>query len=552
MRQLKYIKLFEAFESIKLTKILGFISSESRNTFLAKLETISKQYDFPMSNFSDNMFQYLPFKKALSVKLEEKAENCKATSKSEFGSSGVEGEKCEGGRIKRMWGTRERVVNCSRCDGTGDEPKKPELKIIKFWFTSEGKFVANTGVDGRIIEPDIKKDSTILSEYDVVYSISSDQDYDWRDKLNRVPHLSKVFFKAKRTDSGEIATIYVEDGNVYCIQNTHDGGTPNGPRRNWSSYGRRSWNVAGGDFHVIRILKAKENKQEEISEVDPYTWNVSLNGRLSPSSSGYTIEKEIKDAHFALILDLNILKSREFKTRTEIKDEREELKSGSKLVLTDDQIRTQNIKRYISLIAKKADITGDVSNIKNLVGRGLGGRLSLFVLESQSRYQNHFSAISEIYYDMMKGREEDKQHYIERINDRIKLIYSKSADATTIISKNLIEIKKTLVKEGQSEKYLPIIEGLERISFKFYNKIMSGQFETIEDLEIARQKMISLSNFFNNHVYGLDNLSNFVDYLINSDTRRSYSYLVGTWRIDDYYDKIIRGIEIVEKLVERL
>jgi len=521
MRQLKYIKLFEAFESIKLTKILGYISSESRNTFVAKLETISKQYDFPMSNFSDNMFQYLPFKKALSVKLEEKAENCKATSKSEFGSSGVEGEKCEGGRIKRMWGTRERVVNCSRCDGTGVEPQKPELKIIKFWFTSEGKFVANTGVDGRIIEPDIKKDSTILSEYDVVYSISSDQDYDWRDKLNRVPHLSKVFFKAKRTDSGEIATIYVEDGNVYCIQNTHDGGTPNGPRRNWSSYGRRSWNVAGGDFHVIRILKAKENKQEEISEVDPYTWNVSLNGRLSPSSSGYTIEKEIKDAHFALILDLNILKSREFKTRTEIKDEREELKSGSKLVLTDDQIRTQNIKRYISLIAKKADITGDVSNIKNLVGRGLGGRLSLFVLESQSRYQNHFSAISEIYYDMMKGREEDKQHYIERINDRIKLIYSKSADATTIISKNLIEIKKTLVKEGQSEKYLPIIEGLERISFKFYNKIMSGQFETIEDLEIARQKMISLSNFFNNPVYGLDNLSNFVDYLINTDTRRS-------------------------------
>lgn len=72
MRQLKYIKLFEAFESIKLTKILGYINQESKRGFIQKLESISRQYDFPMSNFSDDMFQYLPFKKALNVKLEEK------------------------------------------------------------------------------------------------------------------------------------------------------------------------------------------------------------------------------------------------------------------------------------------------------------------------------------------------------------------------------------------------------------------------------------------------------------------------------------------------
>jgi hypothetical protein len=79
MRQLKYIKLFEAFESIKLTKILGYINQESRIGFIKKLESISRQYDFHMSNFSDDMFQYLSFKKALNVKLEEKTEPCKET-----------------------------------------------------------------------------------------------------------------------------------------------------------------------------------------------------------------------------------------------------------------------------------------------------------------------------------------------------------------------------------------------------------------------------------------------------------------------------------------
>ena len=547
MRQLKYIKLFEAFESIKLTKILGYIDSESKRVFIKKLESISKQYDFPMSNFSDDMFQYLPFKKALDVKLEEKTEPCKATSKNSFGSSGLDGEVCQGGKIKRMWGSRQRIVDCSRCDGTGNEPQIPELKIIKFWFTSDGKFVNNTGVDGKIRESYDKKDLKIFSKYDVVDTIEPTSN--GISRLRQIPHLSEVFFKGKRRDLGEIATIYVDGRDVFSIQNTYDGGSPSG-NRDWKKYGRYSWNISGGDFHTITILKPKENQEEETS-VDPYSWNVSLNTRFGVIESG-RIESEIKDAHFALVLDIAKLKSGDYTRASDIRDEREELKSGSKLVMTDDKFRTQNIKRYIALIANKADITGDISNIKNLVNRGLGGRWALFVLESQARYQNNFSTISELYYNMMMSREEDKQHYITSINDRIKFLYSKSSDVTTKISRNITEIKKVLVKEDQSDKYLPIIEGLERISFKFYNKLMSGQFETIEDLEIARQKMISLVSFFNNSVYSLDNLSNFIDYLTYDDWRRSYSMLVGTWRIDDYYDKIIRGIEIVEKLVERL
>jgi len=547
MRQLKYIKLFEAFESIKLTKILGYINQESRRGFIQKLESISRQYDFPMSNFSDDMFQYLSFKKALNVKLEEKTEPCKATSKNLFGSSGLDGEVCQSGKIKRMWGSRQRIVDCSRCGGTGNEPQRPELKIIKFWFTSDGKFVTNTGVDGKIRETYHKIDSKILSEYDVVDTIESTSSGVGR--LREIPHLSKVFFKGKRSDSGEISTIYIDGRDVFSIQNKYDGGTPSG--RDWRTHGRYSWNISGGDFHIIKTLKPKEDKEEAAPSVDPYTWNVSLSSRLSVSESG-NVQNEIKDAHFALVLDISKLKSGDYTRASDIRDEREELKSGSKLVMTDDKVRTQNIQRYIALIANKADITGDISNIKNLVNRGLGGRWALFVLESQARYQNNFSAISELYYNMMMSSEEDKQHYIKSINERIKNIYSKSSDVTTKISRNITEIKKNLVKENQSDRYLPIVEGLERISFKFYNKLMSGQFETIEDLEIARQKMISLSSFFNNSVYSLDNLSNFIDYLTYDDWRRSYSYLVGTWRVDDYYDRIIRGIEIVEKLVDRL
>lgn len=80
---------------------------------------------------------------------------------------------------------------------------------------------------------------------------------------------------------------------------------------------------------------------------------------------------------------------------------------------------------------------------------------------------------------------------------------------------------------------------------------MSGEFNTIEDLEIARQKMISLSNFFSNSTYGLDNLSNFIDYLGQDTGERACQYL-RNWRVNDYYSKIIRGLQIVENLVTKI
>jgi hypothetical protein len=43
MKKLKYIKLFEAFESIKLTKTLGYIDTKSRNKFIDYLKRLCKK-----------------------------------------------------------------------------------------------------------------------------------------------------------------------------------------------------------------------------------------------------------------------------------------------------------------------------------------------------------------------------------------------------------------------------------------------------------------------------------------------------------------------------
>ena len=65
MKKLKHIKLFEAFESVKLGKTLSFINSGAKSSFIDNLKNIASKYDFPISKFNDDMFQYLPFKSAL-------------------------------------------------------------------------------------------------------------------------------------------------------------------------------------------------------------------------------------------------------------------------------------------------------------------------------------------------------------------------------------------------------------------------------------------------------------------------------------------------------
>ena len=104
MKELKYLKLYEAFESIKLSKTLGFINKDAKKSFLNQLKQLADKIDLPYSKYSDDYFQYLPFKKALDLNMTVEDQPCDATSRAEFPEHAVEGESCQGGRLKRKWG----------------------------------------------------------------------------------------------------------------------------------------------------------------------------------------------------------------------------------------------------------------------------------------------------------------------------------------------------------------------------------------------------------------------------------------------------------------
>jgi hypothetical protein len=180
MKDLKYIKLFEAFESVKLSKTLGFIDKRSRTLFIEDIKSICRSHDFPVSRISDDLFEYLPFNKALEYHQDIEELPCTATSESEYNSSiAIPGAKCENGKLKRTWGAgRVRVMTCPHCDGSGIEPFKAKWKYVKFWFNVNKEYVAKSATDGATHD---EEDSPY--KYDQLVTISYGISKTWRDNI---------------------------------------------------------------------------------------------------------------------------------------------------------------------------------------------------------------------------------------------------------------------------------------------------------------------------------------------------------------------------------
>jgi hypothetical protein len=235
---MKYLKLFEAFESRILSKTLGFIKKDKK-MFIEQLERVCSSIDFPKSKLSDDFFRYLPFKAALNVSQIIGDEPCDATSQRAFPEHGVEGETCKGGKIKRMWGARQREVACPICGGTGVKAKTPELKLIKFWFSAEGEYIASTAVDGVIRNSISSSRKAELPQNIALYN-----------ELGSFPDASTFktgdIVQAKISGSNIIGYIYKEGSRSYLIQSTSSGSTPSGSA--WRSYGRYAWVLSGGEY----------------------------------------------------------------------------------------------------------------------------------------------------------------------------------------------------------------------------------------------------------------------------------------------------------------
>ena len=554
---MKYLKLFEAFDSQTLSKTLGFIKEKSqKRDFLNLIKRVCDQIDFPLSKLNDDFFEYLPFSAALKKSDMTGDETCDARSEVEFPEYPVEGEVCKGGKLKRKWGQRVREVECPVCRGTSVKPKKPELKLLKFWFDKDGNFITTTAVDGLVAErrgepkggrSEKVSFSDVKSDYQVLKTNLN---------FNEIRELSTgdiVYFENREGHSG-VAYVYVSRNNVYFLQNFADGSTPNGD--SWKSIAPYGWIIAStSDFRRCDLLGTGVKQPETEVTIDPYTWNTQVSNQLRVVDR--SIFDQVKNANFAIILDFGKLKSSGYEAKGDIISGREERKSGATALIPAADIKKQNINRYMQEIAKRSDILSDVSNINKVAKRMLGGNLALFLIGSNSRFNRLFTDLIDYYYQYIdyanQGNNDGCEFTQRRLSNTIKSNYELMSLKTSLIGNNLKYIKDEVSKDPDANKdYIRIVEKLEKISQIIYTRFSSINLETIEDLEIFASKIEAVRNLTRNDRYEFYRLRSFLDYIDAERTRRPYEYLVNYYNIREKEAEILKSLDILERLVKSL
>jgi hypothetical protein len=436
-------------------------------------------------------------------------------------------------------------VVCPVCGGSGVKPKKSEIKLVKFWFTAEGKYVASTLVDGMIRTG---RGSVRGARFSTKIS-----DYTVGKEVNDLSTLSGgEFVSVEIHGEALIAYIYKYGSRYYAIQDKNQGSTPS--TSDWTRYGRYSWALGSGEYENMRLLTPKVQTKDE-EEVDPYTWNTGLDfnyGGIRANTST-DVQSQIKDAHFAIVFDFGKLRKSEFETTQDTKSGREERKLGSKLDpnQSDESIKKKNIERYVNLLSQKLDISSDIANCNRLVSRSLGHKSALYIVYGTNIY-SYLGSIIDYYIKFMSTNDDRyKKSYADEISDKTNDLFKNGMRRADIASDAIKNIKSRLKSNNKDEKYLQILDLTQKLSDVIYDNLKNYQINDIEDLEVVAQKISSIRNVLKSDRYGLSRyFGNVVEYLSAGREDRAYSHLTDNYytNVDDILEKLPRIITIISKI----
>jgi len=525
---MKYLKLFEGFESNRISAILSFLNKKLNKTnadrFLGDLIRLAKKYDFPLSTLTDNEIQYLSVNKALEIK--EEAMN----------PSGIYAIK--------YWFSLEKGYLCQT--GVGNQ----EMNFGNYeQFMETGKSDLTKGHLDYLVDTYNLKGLIVPCSFDTLQS---------GDKV--VMACNDTFYG----NANELAygVIYVDnnDGEYYFFNNKFEGTTPDD---GYTEPGYRySWILGSQEYEsedhcmIHKIIEDDKplrfngiSKEEETLKS---VWDFNLPLKNNPPIELETWQgkynetlKLVKEANFAIVLYLDYVLVKDM-SKEEISKERKDSRKDALFLMKNEDIKKANIKRYLEKLFDKLGIEKDKQELKNLnsvikstilgeyflitsYNSGFMDRLtnfttSLYRVMSKNDEEYYFNVLLEVFKKIKKYRLEVSSKYITNIK-YIKSLKSDNSDKANEVLKIVLRIGKT-------------------ISDYFSNK----EITTIEDLKYTQMKLKMISGLYQDDIFYL---SGFMSSLLDSmdtDTVEIEKSLKRTYS-DKEYGKDIKKLEKLERII---
>lgn len=630
MKNLKHIKLFEgfyslleAFDASHLNKVFNYIKSkDEKKKFSSYVSAIAGHIDVPATAITDKYFQYLPYKDAIKKNLSMDLVDCKATSIAAFGDpnrrggKGVAGDVCTKGKLKKSYGAagRTREYDCPICNGTGKVNPAGQLKYLKFWLNSEGKFIGVTAVDGvyhanskdvsqfkqiditdeikEVINtyqnrnegpfgPTVKADlEAIESKYELVsgktkIAMEGLTNYRWRD-----PH------------GITIGTYWKDrDGKVYvaCGNSTLDYKAQRPVGVKWKEFGSYISQIP----YIFNAVQSNMNRGTikiltDVEEKEDYLYNVGVQFTIPRGNgggvSGFRLEDSLSksflsDAEFAIVFDFKQFEddmiSAETKNLSTIKDERTELKSGiigGKLGISNTDIKNANIERYTKAISD-VDITKGFDRLVKKLPRFFGGRYALFYLMEERNFVGYRNNVANLLKFMSAEDDEQKKYYSDRVSERIRDVFKSNTEYSNKLDTRFkgyldyLNDKLSVANEDQLilfQAQIDIFNKAKELSNKISSKISNMEVETVEDFEIIYSKVSGIANALKADRTGLYDGSfgiRHITYLWNyTEARRVSEQFLYSWNSsygkDSDFDKKLQEclskLDYMIRLVDRM
>ena len=553
---MKYLKLYEGFESNRISAILSFLNKKIEDKsnikeFLNDLSKLAKKYDFPLSTLSDKEIQYLPVNKALGVGKDEEAMN----------PSGIYSIK--------YWFSLEKGYLCNTATGNKTmDYNKYNSYNGSMMSNGEGldqshlAYLAREYKIGGVITPARLGD---LRTGDKVVMVCGED-------FNGDPSyltFGEIYGDNRRND---------DDTDYYFYQNDHEGSDPGTLRNNiqlpdrYNLYAgnaayQYAWSLGSAEnesddhcmIHKVMLdekpLRFRDEDLDKMKKTEESVWdfNLPLDGtNLEEWNQRKTsiFNKVSKEANFAIVLFLDdiIIKNVD-DTTSDIIKRRKSFKKDALALKKPDDIRKENVERYLTTLFTKLGIEKDKQEFKNLnsvVSSSIIGDYFIIALYNSSAYIDRLTDFISYLYRLMS--ENDNSYNFEKTYELFKTIKKRRLKQTTSYSNGIKIIKDT--HNQNAERMSDIIDRVVKIGLNLSSSVKTKNIETIEDLKSVQVRLSSLYELAQDDIFFL---SRSVRDILTSLDGDSSSLKLKMSRLrysDEDYKKDIKKLDNLERIVK--
>ena len=536
---MKYIKLYEAFESEAITNTIKFltkkIGQKNTDSFFDDIKRLMLQYDIPISRIKENDLEYIRVSKAIKVKNNEPVNN--------------------------NW----------------------NIYCIKYWFSIDQGFLGKT-CTGNLTTPYVK----IKNDYSYKnMNFNEDQFYYIKNSLgiNKGKLSSVLDYKILKTgddvlvvlgDNNNtnrivIGKVFIDthDSNVTYVYNNYysDGTSVYGEKPDFADDYTHTWRLGrdenddnifhpDGDHYRLHLY-TKDNRQlrQEIKINKPKhkanlaDFNKPLTNRgditdWTLDNQGI-IETTIEKADFAIIVYMDKLLS--LPSRNVIQSSRRDARKGAVALMSDYDIKQININNYTTKLVAKYGLhkdAEDFSKLNKVVNSIMCNKFIMFNLYLDKTMGSLNSFINQLYSLV---NDDDKEYYFNNVITAFK----NSRDRTTNINE-LYRSNLNIIFNSGDENLITIIKRLLNLGEKINKYIESVDIENIHDIIMVKYKLKAIEGFI---LDGKHKLSTPYNDVLNSfdESNKSMNRYVGycDGATDEFAESMIR-LNIIEKFVDGL